>query len=327
MLINKPSFYNDFKCIADNCKDSCCIGWEIDVDEAALEKYKTGSGEIYRRIRDNLTQSADGSICFKLLKGGRCPFLNENGLCDIISSEGEDAICEICREHPRFYEWFPNATECGLGLCCEEVCRLLLKDEKPFSIISENDSSISCIHNADDMKVSADYVSLWGFRNFLFDYIFSEEYNYNQKVQLVLGQTESYTNSTIHIKDDKGIVKGYELTEPINEQWKTLVKELSCNLSKYKSLEKEFDGVIGGDMLYSKILAYIIYRHLIKAVYDGGTENRIVFSVEAVRFIKLTDIMTYSKKGELTLEDRVENLKMWSKQIEYSEENTDFLIG
>ena len=29
---------------------------------------------------------------------------------------------------------------------------------------------------------------------------------------------------------------------------------------------------------------------------------------------------------ELTLKDRIENLKNWSKQIEYSDENTDFLI-
>ena len=39
MFTVKPDFYDNFKCIADKCTDSCCIGWEIDVDETALEKY------------------------------------------------------------------------------------------------------------------------------------------------------------------------------------------------------------------------------------------------------------------------------------------------
>ena len=79
-------------------------------------------------------------------------------------------------------------------------------------------------------------------------------------------------------------------------------------------------------MLYSKILAYILYRHLLKAVFDGSIKERIKFSVEAVRFIRLCDMNAFSKKGNLTLTDRINNLKSWSKQIEYSEENTNLLI-
>ena len=55
-------------------------------------------------------------------------------------------------------------------------------------------------------------------------------------------------------------------------------------------------------------------------------KERVRFAVESVRFIYLCDMYTYYRKGELTLNDRIENLKNWSKQIEYSDENTDFLI-
>jgi len=34
----------------------------------------------------------------------------------------------------------------------------------------------------------------------------------------------------------------------------------------------------------------------------------------------------FYEKGKLTLKDRIETLKNWSKQIEYSNENTDLLI-
>ena len=41
MKLYAPSYYKDFKCIADKCAHNCCIGWEIDIDEISLEKYKS----------------------------------------------------------------------------------------------------------------------------------------------------------------------------------------------------------------------------------------------------------------------------------------------
>ena len=37
MKLVTPSFYKDFKCIAGDCPDSCCQGWEVDADEDSLE--------------------------------------------------------------------------------------------------------------------------------------------------------------------------------------------------------------------------------------------------------------------------------------------------
>ena len=119
MFTIKPDFYDSFKCIADKCTDSCCIGWEIDVDEFALEKYNNINNDFGKKIRSQIIKSEDGSNCFALAENERCPFLNQRNLCDIIINCGEDHLCDICREHPRFYEWFVGVTECGLGLCCE----------------------------------------------------------------------------------------------------------------------------------------------------------------------------------------------------------------
>ena len=33
MLYTIPDYYKEFQCIADQCEHSCCIGWEIDVDD------------------------------------------------------------------------------------------------------------------------------------------------------------------------------------------------------------------------------------------------------------------------------------------------------
>lgn len=70
-------------------------------------------------------------------KEERCPFLNKAHLCDLILELSEDALCDICREHPRFYDWFEGVTEVGLGLCCEEAARLLLEEKGPFCLVEE----------------------------------------------------------------------------------------------------------------------------------------------------------------------------------------------
>ena len=36
-----PDYLNSFKCIADKCRHSCCIGWEIDIDKNTLDFYKS----------------------------------------------------------------------------------------------------------------------------------------------------------------------------------------------------------------------------------------------------------------------------------------------
>ena len=98
MQIRVPEYYEKFKCIADRCKDSCCIGWEIDVDAVAEEKYRALDTELGREIVEKTKQGF-----FPLEENGRCAFLDCRGLCRIISTVGEGYLCDICREHPRYY--------------------------------------------------------------------------------------------------------------------------------------------------------------------------------------------------------------------------------
>ena len=39
MKLYAPAYYKNFKCIADKCEHSCCVGWEIDIDKETLDKY------------------------------------------------------------------------------------------------------------------------------------------------------------------------------------------------------------------------------------------------------------------------------------------------
>ncbi len=126
-----PNYYEKFTCIADRCKHSCCIGWEIDIDEDTMELYRSLEGELAERIRNSISGEVPH---FVLQDGERCPFLNQNGLCDIISTLGDGAICDICYLHPRFSNFYEGFTETGLGLCCEEAARIILTEQEPFYI-------------------------------------------------------------------------------------------------------------------------------------------------------------------------------------------------
>ena len=326
MFIVKPDFYDEFKCIADKCTDSCCIGWEIDVDENALEKYQKLQSPLGEEIRSKIIKSEDDCYCFELAEKERCPFLNERNLCNIIINCGEDYLCDICREHPRFYEWFPGVTECGLGLCCEEVCRILLENDEPFSLVEESDGEEIILETKEDFAESDFYIFLSAFREKLFEILFSKDMRFEEKLVKLLLKTEDFCGEKIKIRDYKNSLELYKKTEPIDKKWTSFINGLSDDLESVLKIEKEFQEKTNGDMLYSKILAYIIYRHFIKAVFDNSIKERICFAIESVRFIYLCDMKTYSEKGELSLKDRIENLKNWSKQVEYSEENTDLLI-
>ena len=46
MKIVTPDYYKDFRCIAGDCTDTCCAGWDVDVDEASYKYYKKVKGSL-----------------------------------------------------------------------------------------------------------------------------------------------------------------------------------------------------------------------------------------------------------------------------------------
>ena len=316
MIYIKPSFFDEFRCIASRCTDNCCIGWEIDIDDESMEKYNSLTGSFGDELRSKIQKSSDGSNCFVLGEGGRCSFLDENNLCRIISEKGEGFICDICREHPRFYNCFPGVYECGLGLCCEEVCRIIVEEEDSISLVEENDGEKITLDDKQDIADSDSYIYLSAFREVLFTILSDEGKTFQEKIVGILTETEKFTGEKIKIRNIKEILELYRETEPIDNEWIQYITLLS-DFAEGKDAGEIISNT-RKNSLYSRILSYLLYRHFINCVYDGQVKNRVCFCVEAIVFIMLSDIMS---------EDNIiNNVKRWSKQVEYSEENTELLI-
>ncbi len=132
MVVYRPDYCQSFRCKADKCVHTCCAGWIIGIDEESLKRF-SNDPEVVSKIQDG---------CFIMKDDGRCPFLRDDNLCDMIIRYGEDYLCDICKEHPRFYNTFDDHVEAGIGLACEEACRLALGADKPFKLIADDGSEM-----------------------------------------------------------------------------------------------------------------------------------------------------------------------------------------
>ncbi len=130
MILRVPDYYEEFSCIASHCKDSCCAGWEIDIDEDSYAYYKSCEGAFGDRLRESMYVAEGGGYRFKLKESKRCAMLNDNNLCDLYRALGEEALCEVCTEYPRFSLFYGNVEQKCLSLSCEEVGRILFEREK-----------------------------------------------------------------------------------------------------------------------------------------------------------------------------------------------------
>ncbi len=141
MDVYVPNYYGEFSCVASKCVHSCCKDWEIDVDDKSLKRFELNT-EVNKHIKD-------GAIV--LTKDERCPFLRKDGLCQMIIDYGEDYLCDICKDHPRFRNFYDDHIEMGLGLCCEEAVRVVLSYEGKFKLVNINDAN-DCLYIPEEFE-------------------------------------------------------------------------------------------------------------------------------------------------------------------------------
>ncbi len=296
MKIFAPNYYKSFKCIADKCRHSCCIGWDVYIDDETACKYETMGGKLGEQIRHSLCKKADG-ICFEMQEDGRCPFLNTCGLCNIISEKGEAYISEICREHPRFYNFFSDRTEMGIGLSCEESARIILsQNEKTKLTVVENDEW-------EPEKPSEWETALQNKREALYAKIQNETSKIVDTVQLT-GKS---------VLEWGSVLRGLERLDSTWDAYLDLITD-----------EKEDIGHL--DKPLEKLLLYFVYRHTANAEDEEELSARVGFAYLSYAVVRAICIGKIKKDGKCDFADLCEFARAYSAEIEYSEENTERLI-
>lgn len=298
MLFVVPDFYDDFHCIAGQCRHSCCIGWEIDIDEESFAYYSGIEGEIGRALRDNI--SAEPSPHFILGENERCPFLKKNGLCRLILSLGEDSLCHICREHPRFYNEFTDRTEAGLGLCCEEAVRLLLEGDGPLNLLCYDDSG--------GESPTPEERALFALREKIFSLL-------NDSSCPLYSCMVSCAECCAAPMPDLNMARWarfYMGLERLDPAWSEALQLLDCRGGEVV-LPDRLDGI-----KYRRIAAYFVYRHFASAGSPAQAADMLAFAILSTAMVCALETLGL---------DCGEALRLYSAEIEYSDENIGLILN
>lgn len=306
MLYVFPDYYSEFQCIAGACRHSCCIGWEIDIDPDTAEFYKTVPGPFGQQLAEHIDWSQPPH--FRLGPDERCPFLNEQGLCRMILTLGEEHLCGICADHPRFRNELPGRVETGLGLCCEEAARLILTRPDPAVLVS----------SGQDEGVEDEIIALR---------------------DQVLCALQNRARSIPERVEDMLALCGGALPRRSMAQWAALLLSL-------ERLDETWTQVLTflrdcGDSAdlagfdahmaqrqseYEQLLVYLVYRHLANAFNGDELASRSAFAALGYTLLRAIGAAVWSHTGRFSAEDQVELARLFSSEIEYSQDNMDILL-
>ena len=298
MLHVYPDYYKDFKCISRDCRHNCCIGWEIDIDEETAEKYKNEGGQLGERLRDNIEWGENPH--FILGENERCPFLNCDNLCDIICEKGEGMLCSICADHPRFRCELPGRIETGLGLCCEAAGALILAKKDPVTL------EITGEAETDDEIVEL--------RDEIIAILQKREMSIDERVAEML----SMCNSDVPEMTWEEIADFFLFLERLDEKWTEQLNYLKNDEADMESFARYMKG---RETEYEQLLVYLIYRHFANSPDECEASARAAFAAFSYRLIRRLGALHYARCGKFSFEDQVELCRLFSSEIEYSDEN------
>lgn len=296
MISLYPTFYHTFQCKADQCHHTCCQKWTIDVDEETAKLYQTLPTPLGEDLRKFMTVDDEGYYFMFSDKQPTCPLLREDGLCRVVLELGEDSLCDTCHMHPRFYKYIEDLELCGVGLSCEESVEKLLATEGDQLLFTIEDDD--CEFTAEDRPVLENIFDL-----------------------LALGINPAICQFTLNhsIHYCQELVTIYKKTEPIDEEWTKQLAHLEAMLSSTTaSTTMDLLKVDTIDVsALNKVYQYILYRQ-IDMLAEYSLESLVRYAFDATVFIAL---LTH-QFGNLP-----EQIRRWSEQIEYDEDNVAFLFN
>ncbi|MBR6563591.1 MAG: hypothetical protein IKK70_06620 [Clostridia bacterium] len=238
--------------------------------------------------------STSGTPHFVLCEGERCPHLDERGLCRIILNAGEENLCNICREHPRFYN-HTRVAEVGLGMACREAARLILS--------SPNYSDMEVVGETDDVDDDACIDGI-AEREATFDILSDKTCDYEARL--------------------KRIYRKYGIDAGEDSDWIDMLDSLEYLEASHRALFAQYSSKkrpAGADVYLERALAYFIYRQCTEAYDDEDLRSRLSFCLFCERLLA----SLICARGASTLEEIAELASIISEELEYSDDNTEAL--
>lgn len=297
MKLVTPLFYKDFKCIAGDCPDSCCQGWEVDADEKSLAYYKTINGEIRDKIDSVLDKDEYGNTIFRLTKNKRCPFLNDENLCDMHIAIGGEHTPFTCRTFPRFINDFGGTREMGVSFSCPVASDMMWDLKEPFDFVSEINDIPPSLNDID----AETYFFLLTSRKKAYSIVQNQNKPVKDRLFELLDFGVELQNELDEYEEETTGIDFFEVfnnPEVINQEWVQKVDSANKSASVLDTKQNE------------NIAMYFLFRYFLNAVYDLDVLSKIKMAVVGVL------VPTYFGNDSWTMH-------LWSKETEHSDVNMD----
>ncbi len=134
MTCIRPEYVAKFRCDGRICGSHCCRDWSVPVDPVTHRKYmELGRKGLEEDIAGRFpVRDEKGNYPVQLRDDGCCPFLQEDCLCRMQATYGEDYLSDICYSYPRVNYRVGDTVVQSLTMSCPVALQSLLEQEEPL---------------------------------------------------------------------------------------------------------------------------------------------------------------------------------------------------
>ena len=311
MKLTKPAFYDDFRCLAGACPDSCCQEWDVQVDEAAAGRYLALPGALGDTLRQKLKQDEEGEYYLEITDR-RCPMWRADGLCEIQYHLGEGGLCQVCHEFPRLRHDYGDFVELGLELSCPEAARLILTAPNLPPVVEEISGGEEPGYDREAMgvllrtriqalKILSDYPMPDALTLLLlYAYRAQEELDGGEPTLLDPEADFALARQVAQSGPSQPLQPFYLGLEILTPRWKALLERTHSSSDWSESLRA--------------MVRYGVERYWLQAVSDYDLTSRVKMIIAACLLVR-------DLGGDI-----IETAQLYSKEIENSAENVDAVL-
>lgn len=320
MLERVPDYYREFRCLAGQCPHSCCEKWEVVIDPETARFYQEVPGVLGEKLRGAMQEDMEGDLCFPL-NGGRCPFLDEENLCQIHKELGQEATSITCQAHPRFTEDYGPFREVTLCASCPAANELLLGSREPLRFLERE--------TAEPGEEGDDWLSaLVPLRERLLAILEDRALPLRTRLKnfLLLSSEAQWLLEEEREDEIPSLTADWTAPEAASQEGSRFFPAALRLLGELEVLEADWRDLLiqaeqtmearGEEDLLERIAVYFAFRYLLKAVNDGDLLGRAQLVV--------CSVLVVERLGAVC--GLGEALRRYSSEIEHNEENLSALL-
>ena len=314
MRLEYPEYLNRFSCIAGRCPDTCCAGWEVDVDDDMYYYYKIVDGEIGEKIRSHMVEEGDEKY-FPLTPEGRCPFLDRENLCEIYRALGEESLCRVCTEYPRYYMQAGDYEQIDLSLSCMELGRIFFRECGRIQYIrSENEAAGDTLSRREQQALDR----ILKDRDRRIAILQSDVPGWKERLKNAGLAQDGETDS-----DLLAICRTFEV---LNDSWSDMLDYMVKNQAHMPEHVKAFELAMGekAEEWMEKLAVYLIFRYWIDQWSDEDPAGAGRMAGRSLRLILLMCAQRFAQQeGVFSVDDMIDIAHIFSRQVEHSDLNVE----